>query len=588
MAGLNPNNATHMQRLRQAIMNSRTALQPFREQQMHAIKQYHGSHYGSGDNRRSVPVNFLELAINIYLLHLVAYAPRALALTERATLKASAKRLELYLDHLIAEIKLGKANRAASLQAMFSLGIVKVGLNRTATIEIDGFRHDVGQPYADPVLLGDWVHDTRVGRYEQVRFAGNQYFLPLEHAKEAEGFQKGPREALLASERSDINEAGDEREQSLSGGSTDESNEFGKRVQLWDIWLPLENLFVTFPVAGEGPPLRVIDWDGPEGGPYHLLGFHDVPGNIMPLPPASLQMDLHELANKLFRKLGSQAERQKSVLILPPGAQTSGIDIKNAKDGEIILAGSEGKEHSFGGMDPATFAFFLQVKQLHSWLGGNIDALGGLAPQAETLGQEKMLTATASKRMADMQDRTVEFAVGILKDLGWYGWTDPLIDVPLVKRPAGTSLQIPVSFNAEQREGDYYEYNIQIHPYSMQHRGPAERLQTIMQIMERVIIPFMPMLQQQGKTIEAEPFLRLVAKYADLPELAEIIKFAPFLPEAGAAPDEARQPSSTTRRYVRENRPGATQQGQADVMGRVLMGAGVQQSEANSLSRQPG
>jgi hypothetical protein len=295
---------------------------------------------------------------------------------------------------------------------------------------------------------------------------------------------------------------------------------------------------------------------------------------------------------KLFRKCGRQAERQKTITGVRTGAEKDGSRVLKASDGDMIGLDDpkSTQEYKYGGVDPQTLAFLIQTKDLASYMWGNLDALGGLSPQADTLGQDQLLTANASKRIEDMQDRTVEFVKDVTTDLAWYLFTDPLIEMPLVKRVPGTDIEIPTAFRAEDREGDFLDYNFDIEPYSMQHQSPGMRIQTLMEIFERLLAPAMPMLEAQGITINFEAFLQTISKYRNMPELQDILVFSGPPQSYGEGPvgQPPKQSPVTTRRYERVNRPGATRSGKDHVLMQALLGQASQPAEAATLTRAVG
>ena len=580
-----------LKRLRQAIDYSRQKLQPFREQRYETVRQYVGFHYSDDGAADRVPVNLLELAVNIYTQQMAARSPRALVTTSFKPLKPMAANFELAINQLVKEIRFGETIRLAVIDALFSMGIIKSGLERKASVEIEGYLHDVGQPFADNISLDNWVHDTTATRLEQCQFMGDKYRLPLDLVKQSKAFTN--TENLKATIKSGYNEKGDTKTESLSHGQQTDSEEFREHVEVWDIWLPFDNILMTIPAEGEGKPLRVIEWDGPETGPYDILSFNPVPGNIMPLGPASLWMDMHDLSNRLFRKLGRQAERQKTVLGVQSGAEDDGRRIIKANDGEALRMDNpdRAREYKFGGIDQPSLAFLLQVKDLFAYLGGNLDSLGGLSPMADTLGQDQLLAQNASKRVADMQDRVIDFTRNVVKSLGFYLWNDPLIDLPLTKRvPGFDDLSVPVTFGPDSREGDFLDYNIEIEPYSMQHQSPQMKLQTLTQVFGQFVVPFAPMLAEQGIGINFESLLKTISKYANVTELNDILEFSQ------SAGTNDRQMVGTppvkmgTTKHISErvNRPGATRHGKDAALAQIMLGSDVQPSEKAAIRRPTG
>lgn len=570
---------------------SRRRLEPFRTHRHDAVREYAGAHYSDDGADDRVPINMLELAVNIYMRQLAARAPQALVTTTYRELKATAADMAVELNHRIRAMKLGDTLQEAVLNALFSIGIVKCGITQNGTIALDGQQHAVGESFAESIDLDDWVHDASAKRWDRLQFAGDRYSVALEEAKDADYYDKKVRESLTAMSIKTSNEQGDPRINSVSGGDSVAPDEYRDRVELWDIWLPEEKKIVV--LSGESSiekPLAVIDWDGPDAGPYHYLSYGRVPGNMMPLAPVANLRDLHELANRLFRKLGRQAERQKTILGVGPGADQDAERVIHASDGEAIRMDSpeKVKEYSFGGPENVSLAFTLQLRDMFSYHAGNLDSLGGLSPQADTVGQEKLLDQSSSKRIADLQDRTVEFTAGVIKALAWYEWTEPIREENLQKKVPGTDIYVPVIWSAETRTGDYLDYNFNIDPYSMRHESPSEKLQTIMNVWQQYIAPFAPQMAEQGIVPNFATLLKILGQYSNTPELEDILSYAdPPEPVAGGPRGNPR-PSSTTRRYERVNRPGATEKGKNTALTQALLGGGLQDSQAASIGRPTG
>jgi len=222
------------------------------------------------------------------------------------------------------------------------------------------------------------------------------------------------------------------RARSFADELTPPAGDYEDYVELWELWLPRDQLIVTFPAQSngilDGRPLLVKPWVGPEGGPFHLLSFGDVPGNTMPTAPVHDMIDLHTSENALMNKLIRQAKRQKKNQLVPGVADKDAKRLVDAEDGEMIKADAPGQiqELASGGIDNLNFQFTIQLRQLYTYLQNNLDAIGGLAPQADTLGENKLLMGTASKTVEGMQEETMSFIESGLRSMCWYYWTDPL------------------------------------------------------------------------------------------------------------------------------------------------------------------
>ena len=588
---INPLSLSDRTRLTTSIQYSRQRLSAARESKLDTVKQFVGAHYSTDGAKDKVPVNFLELAVQIYKRHLSASIPTVIVTTPYGALRGVAEVFQLALTHLMKEIAFGETMDAVVMDALFNVGMVKCGVTGADDVEIGGFLHETGQPFADPVDLDDWVHDMTVKRWEQIGYCGDRYRMDFEGLMDSKDYDTSGS-PIAATGARPMNEDGTDRVESMGQGPQASENEYRKTVEAWDIWVPDSELIFTMIADEDGQPnparnpLRIVEWEGPEIGPYHRLAYGRVPSNTMPLPPTAIIKDLHDLANRLFRKVGRQAERQKTIAGTRGGADEDGNRILDANDGTMIRLDDPNstKEYKFGGAEPTTLALLAQLREWIVWFGGNLDALGGLSAQAETLGQEQILRSGATQRILDMHDRTVEFSNGIVESLGDYLWYDPLVDMPLVRHLQGTKVDIPVRFNDDIREGDLIDFNLSVQEFSMQNRSPAERLQTIGQVLERWIIPLGPQMEAQGLVPDFTRMMEIVARYSGTPELEEILTFSdkPMLNPSGG--DRGRQSPVTTRNTVRRNVSGMTRSGQDNVMGRLLQGVGVQDSEANAAT----
>jgi hypothetical protein len=516
-------------KLKNAMRKARQDLAGYREKRFEAVKQYVGKNYGGDGSEKRIPVNMLNVAVAIYVRELVARNPGVSCTTRYLGLRPMANKLSMAMNHLLREIQFEDSLRRVALDAMFGVGIMKVGLSRDQArgVEIDGFWHDIGQPFADAIDLDDWVHDTTANRWDQIKFCGSRHRMPIEYAKNCPFFEN--TDQLMPLTRRDVDDDGYERVESIGrGGRTLSSgSEFQDECEVWDIWLPQEGIIITMPDTGD-KPLYVADWEGPESGPYHILGFEDVPGSIMPLPPVSTLLDLNDTVNALYRKMRSQAVSQKTIIGVPPGAAGDAERIKGATDLEMIkLDGGVGalQQQKYGGIDQSSLAFAMHVLDKLSYLGGNLDTLAGLSIGATTLGQEQLLSSSASKKMAGMQSRMFKFTSEVVKDLAWYLWYDPLIEIPLVYRVENTDIDVPMKFTAEDKEGDFLDYNIEIVPYSMQQKSPSEQLQTLSMVFQQFIAPFVGTPMMAGAQVNIQGLLKTVSELTGMKYLDDIIQF---------------------------------------------------------------
>jgi hypothetical protein len=378
-----------------------------------------------------------------------------------------------------------------------------------------------------------------------------------------------------------IDEEGEPRTRAVSVGESGEPEEYRERVELLELWLPDDGAVLTVPWQGPFRPVKpIVEWDGPVSGPYRRLCYWTVPGQTMPLSPVSNLYDLHELANHMMNKAARQAERQKTIVVVGPGAENDGTRIVTAKDGQVLRVDNPelSQEIKFGGAEQVTLAMALTAKDMFSYQAGNLETLGGLGPQAPTATQERMLAQSSSLRISAMQNKVIEFTTCCLRDLAWYIYTDPFREYQVQHQIPGTDLRAPVSFGPEDRGADFFNFNFEILPYSMQYKTPQERLGQIMQIVTQVLLPM-------GVPLNAPELLKLIGRYGDLPELEDVIDMQGDLTGEAAQDERGRRPNVTHRTNERISRPGATNQGRDRALAETLLGRQAQPAELASVLR---
>jgi len=586
----NPNNGSDIQTLSQSVGYSWKSLGVFRENRLALIRQYVGRHYSNNGAEDKVPINLLELSMNIYLQRLVGNAPSVNITTLHRKLRELCVRLEIAGSKLIKDIKLGNTLEMAVTGALFSIGIIKVGLNRTQ-VELGGVLHDSGQAFAESVSLDDWVHDMTVDNFENGQYEGNYYYPTLDEAYQV--FPEKVHDKLVSR---DEQQPESDRDHNVSEGESTRREEFRETIKCLDLWLPKQGLILqcqcsdddTDPIAAV---LNVIEWTGRELGPYHKLAFSRIENNTMPLAPAMHLLDLHELANTLFRRLGRQADREKKFVGVQRGGDRDAAKIRDVNDGEAIALDNpkNTQEYKLGGISPESLGFLLQVKELFSYCAGNLDSLGGLGPQSETLGQDTLLSASASMRIQKMQKSVYEFTQGVVEDLISYQYSDPTEVIKVTKKIKGfDDISVESPIYPYERVHEFQDFNIKIEPYSMQHKTPEAKLQSLRTVFMEMIMPLMPMMQAQGITLDIEALMKKISELGNLPELQEILVYSNPNHEQEPVGELPAKPATTTRRYERVNRPGATNQGKSQIMQQALFGGNPQKSEKAAVFRQTG
>lgn len=515
--------------------------------------------YGHQSQDNMVPVNMLEMAKSTYARQMVASNPTALISTPHKSLRSSAFQMEQATNQLLKMINFEDTLYGWVDDSIIQLGMLKVGITDFDADGVYGSQHKAGQPFAERVDFDDLVMDMNSRKWEEMQYVGHRFRVPLEYIMDSGLYTN--KENLSPSYYRRYNEEGDERVEVLSRGFEGDPEDLFDMVELWEVFIPWANRLVTVVSddsrTSEPRFIRSEPWKGPPRGPFHPLWYNDVPNNIMPISPASLLMDLHLIGNRLFVKLASQAERQKTIL----GAQGTAMDdaerVVAANDGETIRMENpeRAKEFRFGGADEANLIFFTHVKELFNYYGGNLELLAGLGPQSDTATQDKMLAAGAGKRIAHMQGRMITATTKVMEDLVWWMWNDPQIKIPYTFRIPNTRYERPAEWTKDDTAGKFFQYNYTIEPYSMQHRSPEMRAAQITELFQNFLIPMADLNASQGIVPNMQETLRLLAKYKNMHEIEHIMMFQEPDPNrdiVGEAPSHrSTTPQSTSRTYNR-------------------------------------
>lgn len=587
--GFEPDNRSHLTKLNSAVCWSIEQLRPHRERLFKHKAQYVGSDYGANSAPASVPINVIELGVNTLQRFIASRAPQVMVGSRYREMLPQAANMELALNQEADRINLGDTFNTWAIEALFCMGVVEVGIAASDTPP-DGEGHlaDPGHLFVDVVLFNRLILDMSVGEWSKQGYIGHDFDVPLEWVKYNPQFDPEVRERITAADKTEsrsVDTDSDPEQLALSGSFMDQ---FEDTITLRQLFLPRQKLVLTFAVGQEDKrPLRVTQWEGPEGGMYHPLCFGKVPGSLIPNAPVPQWAPLHDMINTLWNKASAQAARQKTLLLVSGGAAADGSRIVKAGDGDAIYTDNpKGAENwSTGGANPETVGMALQSKGIWEFMAGNIPALGGLAAQSDTAKQDQMLRTSASGRTDDMQQITIEAQRRVFEDMAYWLYTDPLSEYHLTKTVEGTGYHVTSVWRPEDRTADFTTYNFTIDQYSARPRSPQEEANEFVSYLQ-LLGNFMPMMEAQAMTLDMEWVIKRLAKLTHMPDLARAIRYleGEAYPERGAV-EKPRMPQSTERHYVRENRPAATRQRQDEVLAQHLFGLKKQPSEMASLVR---
>lgn len=596
-------------RLSSAWRHSREVMQPFREARAYIIKQLVGARYSQDGAERDVPVNMLLQASTILGRLLIPNQPRGLWQVDDPNLWPTVAAIESYVNEEVERQHIDDEMSMVVLDAIISVGIAYVALSTPAESEKRGWNQKTGRPFYKRVSLDDWGFDPYARDPREVCMEFDRLRLPLDAVRDNPEYSAARKEVKEVQDDR-VNHEGDEKAAIISRGTRGSwDTEYKPSCEVWRFYFPDRKKVCWFTdeqIQGgskfDDEPLLEKEWIGPDSGPYHKLWMFPIPDQVMGVSPCMNLVPLHESINENFIKLMEQATRQKTIIMAAHAAAEDAQRVKDARDGEIVLVGNPDmvKQVVFGGPDPNNQQFFEACRALFSWMAGNLDVLAGLASQAKTLGQEKMLGANSNRMISHMEGRVNRHLSDAFEALGWYYHNHPTLEMDTATHPEYLRKPImrkvfPATANVDPnrnhiRNFSYDKMRVKVNPYSLPYATPSEKSQAVQGIVMNVLTPMMGALSQAGYQFDVAQLVEMIAKYDDLPELRRLFHMGPP-PETerpqGESHDRTMAPS-TTRTNVRLNTSEQTPDGQRSNMRQALLGYNAGGSQNGAANGKPG
>ena len=550
-----------------AIETSYRKMTPFRALNQTLVEEYTGPTYGHS-SKRDKHLNKLHQAVDAYTMLLAANRPKVLINTHEPKLRGFARQFQLAVNNLITEIGLEITIRRWILDAFFTVGIVKVHLADAGLVEIETDRWmDPGTPFASNVSLDNFLMDMSATKFSETKYLGDMYRIPFtdleEGGKNGTYYPKALKDVTPTSKQGDMSE---ERLEAISKGWETDEDEFEPMVDLADVWVPREGVIHTFVVKNRGlgqlggDPIATIEWAGPELGPYHLLGFNDVPDNIMPIGPASQLVALDRTINSIMNKEARRAKASKKNIVYTPAGQEDAARLLRSQDLEMIRVDDTSAINTIeqGGVNRESQAFLQSLFEMFDQQAGNLTSLLGLGAQADTASQERMIHDAGSRKGSQMQYRVLDATRRLIRDLDFLLWEDSFKVLTAQDSIEGApDLVHDATWTPDDREGNFLDYNLDINIYSMAYQSPSQRAQGLTQLLTQVYLPAQEMLAQQGGTVDFQQLTKMYAELMDLPRLNEIVRFGEEIPikeaKSGLDPGGPMRPANTERTHIRKN-----------------------------------
>ena len=583
-----------------AAYRARLATRYPREVRVMGVRARAGFYYSTDSVQQPQPINMLEMYHTIIGGRLVSNNPQANLTTDIPEAKQMASAMMAWVNKQIVKIKLVETLQRATEDSLDWFGIVMVALATPGDAAMSGWNLKAGEPFALNVDPDDFIWDLHARRMDAASYEGHRFRIPLKVANKMYGASR----KLEETDDKMYNLEGDERISNIGRTTMLGYDEIEPMIDLWHFYIKRHKICVVVGdddiagcgVAGWGGynKGRVLDsyaWVGPDEGPYHKFILRTVSGNSLPKGPVQDVYDLNENINILARKLMKQGDRQKEVIVGTNAASKDLANVLKTNDGEAMYADRPDaiKSVMWGGPNQQNFQLMNAFIDRLSWLAGNLEIQGGLGPQSGTAKQDEMLNENSSATTQNMQQKTMNGVISVVKALIWFWYHNPYKVMSVTySLPGMPSVTAPLKVHPHpgdqpQQPGQmartykFEDLDIHVDPYTVQFQSPQQRQQAIDSVVMNIIVPLSQMLQAQGVQFDIRTYLQKKAKMQDMPDLMELCKMVQTQVAGGLPGQEQDQqqqtapvkPATTTRNYTRRSEPG-TMNGQQMQIGNAM------------------
>jgi len=595
--------------LQRAAENGFKRTRNFRANRLRFIKAFVGQYYDSDHGKFGAePLNMAFNAVRVIVPNLVTRNPVNVVDTDYLIYREYGELIALALNYLSKKMRVTEVLQRGIVDAIFTIGIFKVGLSTTDSLVYFGEEAvDPGKLYLETVDLDDFTFDPSTRYLTQASFLGERIRVERDMLLASGEFDNEVVERLPSSANIELHTQKEVRNISTSQLNRHQLEKLHDYVDLLELWLPGSNVIVTLPYKSTDTTqfLREESYYGPEEGPYSFLSLTpDVPGNPLPVALAGIWHDLHVVSNRIAKKMMDQAEAQKNILTYKSDSADETQEIVNAKNLAVVkMDDPTGAQlFSIGGQDSKNERMIAQLELWFNQMSGNTNLTGGLGMQAESATEANILSQNASTGVTFMRDMVYKTTSDIMRKCAWYLHTDPLINLPLIQResiPAEYEItpdsirmiapsrvqETQVFLTPEVRSGDFLDFAFNIEQESMAPVNWQLRLQHLEMLAVRIIPAAAQagmVAAQMGSPFSFQGFVTRAAKLMNMDWIDEIFQSPDLVAQLMAVAQRGPQPQNS------KGVASMTQNNGAPV-GKVTPSGGTQQrqeAQSGSASQQ--
>lgn len=498
--------------LQEQVIRGYERTQNFRAARLMHLRQFAGPYYDRSHGPIGTePLNLMFNAIRSIVPNIVMTHPKFHVESRFVAYREYAKLMGMALDYDAVKKDLRTLLRACTIDALFAVGILKTGICDSGSLL--SFKDwdqkiDPGAVYTARVDFDDFIIDPAATSLETAGFLGDRIRVPRAALLDSGLYDNAMIERLPTA---DSDHMARDRAQNLSQKEINlqEVSDFMDDVEVVELYVPSAKSIVTIPWGKTvlfDDYLRVHDHYGPATptGPYSCLQLGlPVANNPFHAAPVGIWHDLHVLANKMAKKVIDQALRQKTILGYRRTAADDAQEALDAGDGEAVaMDDPEGmQEFNFGGQQATNEAMTGQLQMWFNMMAANPQGISGQGLDAGSATEAQILQGNASVGLNDMKDMVYILAGSEGSKRAWYFHTDPLIEIPLIKRTQTpvmtdpmTGMMMPPAMQEQQvfltpeaRRGDWLDFTFTVQPESMGRVDSAVRLRQALDFAVKVM-----------------------------------------------------------------------------------------------------
>ena len=555
---------TRWERLAKALTASFESMRRYRDLRHSLIKEYVGPGY-TGERRRPKYINKFAEAINAYVTLLIPGEPTAAVESVVQELDSFAFTQQLALQRAATEIHLREKVVSWVYDACFFMGVIRGHMADSGRLEdVGGVIADPGMATLSNISFDDWVVDMAAKSLRSAQYVGDKYRVPMSQFRA--DVEQGMYDPVVAAKvtPSSRNRYDSQRMSHILNGSMVDCDELEPMVDLCDVWLNDGRVYpfwlrspITFGIHPEPLVAEGIEWPDTESTPYQTLSFRQVPDSILTISPAIELLEADLLISDISKLVARQARRQKNLTLYQIGSDADAKTYKGAPDGAVVGVSDPKSVNNIStpGADAGSIGFLNFLIQNFNIMDGNVPALMGLGPQAPTLGQENLIQQASNRKIAQMADQVSEGVGRLFRTLAVLMWNDEFRNMSMrFPIPGAEKYSATVEWRANERAGNFWDYNFRCSGWMRGPDGPAQDLQTLMQLLQSVYFPMAQLMASQGQQLNIGALNQRIARLLNKPWVNELVLSDSQPSEGGGeAAVDIRAPNESVRHQVRHN-----------------------------------